>query len=153
MDTTTLTPEERLTALFSRIESLGLRRAPLKRLDISMPQFGMLTLILRQPGIRARELAKTLGVTMPTVSVALHKLEESGWVYRKSDPKDKRSARLFATRKAQVFGQRAQAFRRKRINEFMGALTAGEQGQLFRLLEKAIANLKTDNKSESKPSE
>lgn len=145
---TSLAPHERLGVLFSRIESLGLRRAPLKRLDISLPQFGLLTLILRQPGIRARELSSNLGVTMPTVSVALRKLETSGWVYRKGDPKDKRSARLFATRKAQVFGKRARAFRRKRFNEFLGALTPDEQEQLFRLLEKAIGNLEKNNKGD-----
>ncbi len=143
---TPLSPDERLAGLIARLEPLSLRRAPIKRLDLSMPQFGLLLHIMRKPGIRARELAEAVSVTMPTVSVALHKLEQSGWIYRKADPDDKRAARLFLTRKAQVLANRAQAFRRKRVDEFMQALTPAEQEQLFQLLEKAISSLEQKKK-------
>ncbi len=143
---TPISPDERLTGLIARLESLSLHRAPIKRLDLSMPQFGLLLHILHKPGIRARELAVAMAVTTPTVSVAMRKLEQRGWIYRKDDPDDKRAACLFLTRKAQVLANRAKAFRRKRVDEFMEALTPAEQEQLFQLLEKAISNLEQKKK-------
>jgi DNA-binding MarR family transcriptional regulator len=134
---------ERLLALFARLEGLGLRGAPIKQLDLSMQQFGLLMSVLRQPGIRVHEIAETLGVSTPTVSVAVRKLEKQGWLKRKQDPQDKRAAQLYLSTKASLLAQRAKAFRRKRTNEFMSALTPEEQDQLLSLLEKAISNLET----------
>ncbi|MEX1071389.1 MAG: MarR family transcriptional regulator [Anaerolineales bacterium] len=134
---------ERLLGLFSRLEGLGLRGAPLKRLDLSMQQFGLLMSVMRHPGIRVHEIAETLRVSTPTVSVAVRKLEKQGWLKRKPDPEDKRAAQLYLSRKAALLAQRAKSFRRKRINEFMNGLTSAEQDQLLTLLEKAISNLET----------
>ncbi len=148
---------DRLLGLFSRLEGLGLRGAPIKQLDLSMQQFGLLMSVMRQPGIRVHEIAETLGVSTPTVSVAVRKLETQGWLKRKQDPEDKRAAQLYLSTKASLLAQRAKAFRRKRTNEFMSALTATEQDQLLTLLEKAISNLeekqtyKSIGRRESRP--
>ncbi len=147
---TFINPHERLAALFSRLESLDLRDAPLKDAELTMPQLGLLINIGRRPGIRVREVAEILGVTMPTVSVGLRKLEQGGWLRRESDPQDGRAARIYLTDKAMELAKRARAFRRKRINEFMDALTGAEQEQLFNLLEKAITNWEQKNISKSK---
>jgi len=148
--TTFINSHERLAALFSRLESLDLRQAPLKDAELTMPQLGLLISIGRRPGIRVREAAEILGVTMPTVSVALRKLEKAGWLRRESDPLDGRAARLYLTPKAMELAKRTRSFRRKRINEFMDALTSAEQEQLFNLLEKAITGLEQKNVSKSK---
>lgn len=145
-----INPHERLAALFSRLESLDLRDAPLKDAELTMPQLGLLINIGRHPGMRVHEVAETLGVTMPTVSVGLRKLEQGGWLRRESDPQDGRAARLYLTDKAMELAKRARSFRRKRINEFMEALTDAEQEQLFNLLEKAITNLERKNLSKAK---
>lgn len=145
-----VSPAERLGVLFSRLESLDLRQAPLKGVELTVPQLAMLVSIARRPGMRVREVAEILSVTTPTVSVGLHKLERGGWLRRKSDPQDRRAARLYLTTKARQLAKRALAFRRKRINEFMDALTTQEQEQLFTLLEKAIHQLEQKNRSKSK---
>ncbi|MGH2582294.1 MAG: MarR family winged helix-turn-helix transcriptional regulator [Anaerolineales bacterium] len=133
---------DRLMTLFSRLEGLELRRAPLsKKLDLSMAQFGILATVQRKPGLQVHEVAKTLGVSTPTVSVAIRKLEKQGWLRRQDDPEDGRAACLFLSKKASLIAQRAKAFRRKRINEFMKALTDQEQDQLLNLLEKAISHI------------
>lgn len=130
-----------LMALFRRLEGLGLGRAPIKDMALSIPQFGLLIAVWRNPGIRVREVAKFLGLSTPTVSVALPKLEQEGWLRRESDPQDKRAARFYLTAKAQLFAKRAQGFQRRQINEFMGGLDPIEQEQLLILLGKAITNL------------
>jgi DNA-binding MarR family transcriptional regulator len=132
---------DELMALFRRLEKLGLGRAPIKDVPLSIPQFGLLLAVWRNPGIRVREAAEFLAVSAPTVSVALTKLEQEGWVKRESDPQDKRAARFYLTAKAQLFAKRAQSFQRKQIGEFMSGLDPDEQEQLLTLLGKAINNL------------
>jgi DNA-binding MarR family transcriptional regulator len=48
-------------------------------------------------GLTQTELASRLGVSLPTLSVALAKLEESGAVARLADPADARAKRVRAT--------------------------------------------------------
>jgi DNA-binding MarR family transcriptional regulator len=138
-------PQERLQVLFKRLEDLGLRDAPLKDADLSMPQLAVLMSVGRSPGIGVGELAETLGVTTPTVSVALRKLEKQGWLRREADPEDRRAAHIHLTQKAMGLAQKVRSFHRKRIDEFMDALSASEQDQLVKLLEKSINHLESKN--------
>ncbi|HLE74364.1 MAG TPA: MarR family transcriptional regulator [Anaerolineales bacterium] len=140
------TVDDRLMGLMSRLEKLGLGRPRLAKVGLSLPQFGMLGCVWREPGIRVHQVAEKLGVTMPTVSVAVRKLEEGGWLQRKPDAQDKRSIRLYLSRKASLLARRMGAQRRRTISEFMNALSEREQDQLLNLLEKAITNL--ENKSQ-----
>ena len=141
---------DQLIALFSRLEALGLERPPLKRSPLSLPQFGLLATIWRKPGSRVIDIAETLGVSKPTVSVAANKLEKAGWLRRKVDPADRRSARLYLSTKANLLATQVLRHRRKRINEFMGGLTEGEQADLLKLLDKAITHLEDKHKPETK---
>jgi DNA-binding MarR family transcriptional regulator len=138
-------PQERLQLLFKRLEGLGLRDAPLADADLSMPQLAVLMSVGRNPGIGVGELAEALGVTTPTVSVALRKLEKQGWLRREADPEDRRAARIHLTQKATGLAQKVNTFQRKRIDEFMDALSASEQDQLVNLLEKSINHLESKN--------
>lgn len=134
-------PADELMSLFRRLEGLGLGRAPVKEMQLSIPQFGLLLAVWRNPGIGVRGIAQFLGVSTPTVSVALPKLEQEGWLRREPDPQDKRAACLFLTAKAQLFAKRAQSFQRRHISEFMEGLSELEQKQLVSLLGKAIDKL------------
>jgi DNA-binding MarR family transcriptional regulator len=138
---------DRLMGLFSRLEGLGLARPRLAKVGLSLPQFGMLACVWREPGIRVHQVAEQLGVTMPTVSVAVRKLAAGGWLQRKPDAQDKRSIRLYLSPKASLLAKQVVSRRRKAINEFMDALSEQEQNQLLDLLEKAITNLETKRNS------
>jgi DNA-binding MarR family transcriptional regulator len=140
------TIHERFLALFDRMEATGIRDAPLKRFNMSLPQIGLLATIARQPGSHAQALATALGVTPPTVSVGLRKLEEEGWVRREPDPQDGRAMCHFLTEKAQQAVRMVKRHRRQRVARFLEALSEGEQDQLLGLLEKALKHL--DNKSQ-----
>jgi DNA-binding MarR family transcriptional regulator len=125
-------------------------RPPLHKDGLSMPQFGLMTCVMREPGIRVQRVAEMLGVSTPTVSVAIRRMEHQGWLRRKHDPQDKRAARLYLSPKAQVLAKLVGNRRRKMVNEFMGALTDGEQEQLLILLEKATTKLEEKRKSTKK---
>lgn len=140
---------DRLMGILNRFQGLGLIQPRLARSSLSLAQFGLLAGIWQQPGSRVNDLAEMLGVSKATVSVAISKLEKGGWLRRKADPIDKRSARLFLSPKASLLASQVGRYRRKRTNEFMNGLTPDEQEQLLTLLDKAITNLET--KARPKP--
>lgn len=53
--------------------------------------------ISHTPGITQAELAEELGVSRPTVSVMLRKLEKAGAIQRSADPEDLRRTRIHLT--------------------------------------------------------
>jgi DNA-binding MarR family transcriptional regulator len=133
--------QERMLKFLSRMEALSLRQAPLGRSDLTLAQFALLACIARIPGSRAIEVAETMGLTAPTVSVALRRLEEGDWLRREADPEDKRAARLYVTDKAADILMEMKNHRNQKISQFMNALSIEEQGQLLSLLEKATETL------------
>jgi DNA-binding MarR family transcriptional regulator len=142
--------DERLTGLISRLDELGLGRPRLAKVGLSLAQFGVLACIWREPGIRIHQVAEKLGVTMPTVSVAVRKLEAGRWLKRKPDEEDKRSIRLYLSAKASLLARQMVSHKRRMINEFMNTLSAPEQDQLLTLLEKAITNLESKRRVHSR---
>jgi DNA-binding MarR family transcriptional regulator len=147
---TSQSTHDRLIGLFTRLQGLGLGQPRLQKQGLSLPQFGLMMCVMQSPGIRVQQIAEFLGVTTPTVSVAVRKLEQHGWLKRKNDPEDKRAARLFLSTKAELVAKQVGSRRRKYINEFMEALTVGEQDQLLSLLDKAITNMEEKRKSSRK---
>lgn len=140
------TPYERFLALFDRLEAMGMREAPLKRFNMSLPQIGLLSAIARHPGSHAQQVAVMMGITAPTVSVGLRKLEEEGWLRREPDPQDGRAMCHFLTDKAQQAVRMVKRHRRKKVAAFLDGLNDQEQDQLLNLLEKALSRL--DNNSD-----
>lgn len=141
--TDTLSSQEQMIALLRRLEQLGVGRSAIKDMQLSLSQLSLLLSVHRHPGIRVNELAHSLHLSAPTVSVALRKMEDEGWLRREADPQDKRSLRLHLTRKANEFAKRAQQFQRKQIGVFLNGLEPEEQTQLVHLLNKAITRLET----------
>lgn len=145
-----LKPTQELMGLFARLQGLDLGHPRIKDSGLSLPQFSMLSRIWMEPGLRVQDVADRLGVTTPTVSVALRKLETNGWLQRKTDPNDKRCSRLFLSAKAQLLARQASKRRDAHINEFMNGLNKSEQRQLLTLLDKAITNLEIKRTSKQK---
>ncbi len=143
-----MTPQipQQLDALIARLERLELSR-PKPGMGLSLPQIGLLAMVWREPGLRVSQLAERLGVTTPTVSVALHKLEQGDWLRRQADPQDKRSAHLYLSEKAEKLAREIGQLRQRRLKAFMNGLDAEEQQQLLTLLDKAISNLEKSKKA------
>lgn len=133
--------QERMLQLINRVSALSMRQMPLGHSDLTLSQFALLACVGRMPGSRTNEVAETMGLTAPTVSVALRRLEEEEWLRREADPKDKRASRLFITEKAAQIWEEMKTHRSKKIAHFMNALSEEEQGQLLDLLEKASEHL------------
>jgi len=69
--------------------------AELSDLGLSVAAFRLIGEVMRAPaGLRQGELARRLGVSAPTVSVAVAKLEKDGLLHRVQDPDDPRARRV-----------------------------------------------------------
>lgn len=99
-------------------------------------QDSVLTLISRHPGISQKELGEMLGIQPASVSELLMKLERKGLVTRKKDEADRRSIRVQLTED----GQSLPAKPDEEVSDPFQALSAEEQEQLRRLLEKLLTD-------------
>jgi DNA-binding MarR family transcriptional regulator len=68
-------------------------------MPLTMPQFKTLLIVARSSGITVGQLAKGIGVGMPTASGIIDRLFEQGMVTRSEDPEDRRITRVEATRR------------------------------------------------------
>ena len=132
------TAPDRLLRLFELLRKLGLDQHPLQDSGVTMPQLVLLDRVAASPGCGIQEVASGLGLTAPTVSVSVRRLEAAGLLERRSDPQDGRAIQLFVTAQGQALHERARAFRREKMQRLLAGLTAEEGATLLALLEKAI---------------
>jgi len=131
--------EERFFELMKMVRKLGLDTHPLENVPVSPAQMALLDFVAVYPGCGVQDIAKGLGLTPPTVSVGVRKLEESGLVERKPNPIDGRSLQFFLTRRGQLLQRQIQDSHRNKIRRLLSGLTPQEQEMLLGLLEKALS--------------
>jgi len=129
---------QRFVELLEELRRLELARNPLRGIGISPPQFALLDRIARKPGATLGEIAAALGVTPPTISVALRRLEELKLVRKSRDPRDRRNIRVYLTAKGEALHREAAEFKRLRAERLLSPLPPAERAELVRLLEKAL---------------
>lgn len=129
---------DRLLSLFERLRKLAFGQHPLQDSGVTMPQLTLLDWVAESPGSGIQDIADGLGLTAPTVSVGVRRLEIEGLLERQPDPQDGRAIQLFLTTQGQTLHERARAFRREKMQRLLAGLTAEEGDNLLALLEKAI---------------
>lgn len=72
----------------------------LQPFGLTAPQLGLLNHLDREDGLVQAELSRRMLIEPATLSGALQRLEQSGWVRRGSDPENKRLQRVWLTSKA-----------------------------------------------------
>jgi DNA-binding MarR family transcriptional regulator len=130
--------EEKFVELLNRLRNLGPGTPPFEHSPVSPAQLALLGKVAATPGIGVQRIAEELGLTPPTVSVGVGRLEEAGLLKREPDPQDGRSIRLQLTSAGRRMHQRMQEAMRGRIQRLLKGLTPEEQETLLNLLEKAI---------------
>ncbi len=129
---------DQLLSLFDRLRKLAFGQHPLQDSVVTMPQLTLLDWVAESPGSGIQDIADGLGLTAPTVSVGVRRLEAAGLLERRPDPKDGRAIQTFLTAPGQILHERARAFRREKTQRLLTGLTAAEGAMLLALLEKAI---------------
>ena len=138
MTNTPLLAEDSLLDLFDRLRALAFGQNPLQDSGITIPQLVLLDWVAALPGCGVQEIADGLGLTAPTVSVRVRRLEKVGLLERQPDPQDGRAIQLFPTTQGQEWCQQARAFRRGKMRLLLKGLTAEESTTLVILLENAV---------------
>ena len=137
--TDVLLAEDRLLDLFERLRKLGLGQNPLEDAGVTVPQLALLDWIAASPGCGIQETAAGLGLTAPSVSVGVRRLEAAGLLERRPDPQDGRAIQLFLTARGQALHQRARAFRREKMRRLLMGLKPEDRATLLALLEQALS--------------
>lgn len=138
-------PEERLARIMFRLMKLRLGEMPRLDYDISFPQMELIGFVKRFPDCRVQDIADGLGITPPSVSVGLRRLEKAGWLERHPDPQDKRATCISLTNKSQKMLQRVKSAQSQGIQQFLIGLSPDEKNQLIELLAKAVAAVEERN--------
>ena len=86
----------------TRIEELALRG--MSKNTLSIAELHMLDAVGRD-GCTVTDIAQSMGISMPSVTIAIKKLEKKGYVTKERDPEDARKVRIRLT----LEGRRAEA--------------------------------------------
>lgn len=69
----------------------------LERFDMNLGQAAILFILSRYGNLTQRQLSGRAGITPPSMTVALRKMEEKGLVKKEPDPDDQRKTRIHLT--------------------------------------------------------
>lgn len=107
---------------------------------IGSGHFAFLLVLFSQDGISQESLSKELDIDKTTTTRALAKLEEQGYIIRRSHPHDKRVHQIFLTAKAHEIAPAI----RQTLTEWASLVTMGlsmeETDKAQHLLERMAAN-------------
>jgi DNA-binding MarR family transcriptional regulator len=136
-----LKPEElELRVWIQMVRTLGrierrLEQA-LNQHSLSISQFDIMATLGFEQGITQQELAERLLVTKGNICGMIDRMEASGWVERRSDPDDRRTNRLFLTRRGKTLLAQSAPGQHALLEEIMSALEPGELQALYQYLDR-----------------
>lgn len=95
----------------------------------------------------ARDVEQVFGLSHPTVSGLLSRMESKGFVELRPDPEDKRIKRIFLLEKGMACSRQIVQSIHENEQRMMQGFSDGEKEQFRILLERAIENLSEDAKT------
>jgi DNA-binding MarR family transcriptional regulator len=122
----------------------------LEPFHIGKGQFLFLLALYHKDGLLQDELAKQLNIDKGTTARALYKLEEEGYVIRKTDDKDRRSNHVYLTKKAEDFKPQLHAVLLQWTDILCQGLSENEREQALSIFKKLADNAATYMANEKK---
>lgn len=142
-------PEMKWVRLMHRLGDLRLAELPKANYDLSITQIEILRFVGLNPGCHIQDVSDNLGLTPPTISVSIRRLEEDHWLEKHDDPNDRRAACIFLTEKSKKALKTALQYQIAIVKTFLKELDSEEQEQLLALLEKAVTGMENHQKENS----
>ena len=100
-------------------------------LEVTPPQFSVLTMIVSYPGVSGAELARLTFLTPQTINVIVRNLEKMGAIRKSADAEHGRILRLTATAKGQALLKRCRA-RVTEVEDRLGGLLGRDDERAVR---------------------
>lgn len=105
-----------------------------RRFGLTRAQCRTLGYLARNEGINQAGLAELLEIRPMTLVRQIDRMEESGWIERRSDPADRRARRLYLTAKARPVLSRIWNVANETRDEALARLSPEQSEQLLDLL-------------------
>jgi DNA-binding MarR family transcriptional regulator len=105
--------------------------AVLADIEITPPQFSVLTMIVSYPGVSGADLARLTFLTPQTINVIVRNLERMGAIRKAADAEHGRILRLTATAKGQALLKRCRA-RVREVDDRLAALVGRDDEKVVR---------------------
>jgi len=113
----------------------------MKRYGLTPNQWLVLVFLYREDGLTQSELAEEVDMARAPLGCLIDKLEESGWVTRRTDKTDRRVKRIFLTTKLKpLIGEMRRAADEVSAAAFAG-VAAEDLDHLIEMLQHAKTNL------------
>jgi len=103
----------------------------LAELEVTPPQFSVLTMIVAYPGVSGADLARLTFLTPQTINVIVRNLERMGAIAKAADAEHGRILRLTATAKGQVLLKRCR-IRVMQVEERLASLVGRDEERVVR---------------------
>jgi DNA-binding MarR family transcriptional regulator len=101
-----------------------------RALDVSVPQFRVLSFIRRNPQTSLTDLADYIGLTLPSISKMVDGLVERGWVSRVECAADRRKVTLTLTAAGETMLAASNARTQERLSRRLTELSNSERANI-----------------------
>jgi DNA-binding MarR family transcriptional regulator len=128
--------EATLGWLFQDVHSLMTRSFDRRLQDVGLTrsQWRVISPLLRQDGITQTTLAEIIAIEKAPLGRTLDRLEDTGWIRREQDPRDRRARRVYMTDKVAPVVSKVQDVVRGIFGDALRGFTAEEVEALMRHL-------------------
>ena len=129
---------EYLTAIFNNvliIEESSLRSSRFS--DVSIKEMHTIDVEKKKKDATPTDVARTLMVTLGTVTTSLNNLERKGYIERVRSTKDRRVVHLYLTKKGRLVYRLHQRFHRAMVRQ----ITEGMDETEYKVMKKGLLNL------------
>lgn len=111
------------------------------KMNLTMSQFMMLSLLCKRGQTKMSDFAGVLNVTTAALTGMADKLVKEGYVARLSDPQDRRVVMISATAKGKKIVERMDEHRKGQIINMFGRVSENDRQEYLRILERIKSNL------------
>lgn len=129
---------EYLTAIFNNvlvIEETSLRGSRFK--DISIKEMHTIDVIGSDKKVTPSDIARTLMITLGTVTTSLNNLERKGYIQRVRSTEDRRVVYLYLTKKGRLVYRLHQQFHTRMVRQITDGMDEAE----YQVMEKGLIKL------------
>jgi MarR family transcriptional regulator, transcriptional regulator for hemolysin len=109
-------------------------------MDLTRGQWKVLLHLKRREGLNQSELKELLEVSPPALAKVLDHLEAKGWLERRTDTADRRTNRLYLTKKIEPLLSKVHEIATQNDRHAFEGLSKDEAAELIRLLLKVKKN-------------